>query len=87
MLQIIYSPRFAREYKKLPKTVKILAEKKEPIFRQNPHHPSLKTHKLTGRLKGFWSFSIGYKYRIIFETINKNTVHFHSVGTHDIYKT
>lgn len=29
--------------------------------------PSNQLHKLTGRLKGFWSVSINMKYRIVFE--------------------
>ena len=86
-MEIIYSPKFAREYKKLPRDVKILAEKQEIIFRKDPFDPKLKTHKLKGKFSGFLSFSIGYKYRIIFEfSKNKKTVHFHIVGNHDIYQ-
>lgn len=85
-MQIIHSQKFAREYKKLPREIKIQAEKKEKIFRQNPFDPRLKTHKLSGKLKDFWSFSIGYKYRIIFEFKDKDIVHFHSAGNHDIYQ-
>ena len=86
-MEIIYSSKFAREYKKLPEQVKKLAEELEPIFRKDPFDPKLKTHKLKGRLQGFLSFSIGYKYRIIFElSPDKKTVHFHSVGDHDIYE-
>ena len=86
-MQIIYSPKFAKEYKKLSSRIKNIAEKQEIFFRKNPFHPQLKTHKLHGKLKGFYSFSIGYAYRIIFEFKNKRqTVYFHSVGNHDIYK-
>ena len=85
-MKIYYSPTFAKEYKKLPKKVKLAAEKKELLFRKDPHNPLLKTHKLTGRLKDFWAFSIDYQYRIIFEFRSKGTIWFHSVGTHEIYK-
>ena len=85
-MKIYYSRRFAKEYKRLSKEVKLIAEKKEKIFRQNPHHSSLKTHRLSGKLKNFWSFSIKYKYRIVFEFANKNVVWFLSVGTHQIYQ-
>ena len=84
-MEIIYSPTFAKEYKKLPLEIKIKAEKKENIFRKNPQEKSLKTHKLSGKLKGFWSFSINYNYRVIFDFADKNTIHFHSIGTHSIY--
>ncbi|MFI5265693.1 MAG: type II toxin-antitoxin system YafQ family toxin [Candidatus Levyibacteriota bacterium] len=84
-MKIVYSTKFAKEYRKLPLKVKLLAEKKEKIFRKNPHHSSLKTHRLTGRLKEYFAFSVNYQYRIIFEFKNKDEVWFHSVGTHSIY--
>jgi len=85
-MKIYYSSKFAGEYKKLPLKIKKIAEKKEQIFRKNPFDPRLKTHKLRGSLRGFFSFSINQKYRVIFEMINPNTVWFHSVGGHSIYK-
>lgn len=85
-MKIIYSSKFAKEYKKLPLKVKRSAEKKEKLFRKDPFEPSLKTHKLTGKLKDYYSFSIDYQYRIIFEIIRKDITWFLSVGTHAIYK-
>ncbi|RJQ34291.1 type II toxin-antitoxin system mRNA interferase toxin, RelE/StbE family [Candidatus Parcubacteria bacterium] len=86
-MEIIYSSKFAREYKKLPKDIKALAEEQEIIFRKDAFDPRLKTHKLKGKFDGFLSFSIGYKYRIIFEFAkDKKTVYFHTVGDHDIYQ-
>ena len=85
-MKIYYSAKFAKAYKKLPQKVKLQAEKKELVFRKNPRHSSLKTHKLTGKLKDFWAFSVDYKYRIIFEFREKDVVWFHSVGTHEIYE-
>lgn len=85
-MKIYYSSHFSWEYKRLPLNVKKIAEKKEQIFRKNPFDQKLKTHKLKGSLKGFLSFSINQRYRIIFEFVNKNTVWFHSVGDHSIYK-
>lgn len=84
-MKIYYSSKFAKEYKKLPQKIKINAEKREKLFREDPFSVQLKTHKLTGKLKGYWSFSIDYQYRIIFEFAGKNIVWFHSVGTHGIY--
>ncbi|OGY91158.1 MAG: hypothetical protein A3B30_00030 [Candidatus Komeilibacteria bacterium RIFCSPLOWO2_01_FULL_52_15] len=86
-MEISYGSKFTREYKKLPEAVKRAAEELEATFRKDPFDPQLKTHKLKGRLDGFLSFSIGYKYRIIFEFgKDKKTVYFHSVGDHDIYE-
>lgn len=85
-MRIYYSSKFEREYKKLPKKIKKLAEEKEKTFRDNPFDPSLKTHKLSGRLRGYCSFSIDMRYRIIFEFAQKDVIWFHSVGDHSIYR-
>ena len=85
-MKILYLPKFGREYKKLPRPVQVLAEKREKIFRSNPFSPKLKTHKLRGPLQEFWSFSIDYKYRIIFDFADGDTIRFYSVGDHDIYE-
>ncbi len=86
-MQIIYSPKFARLYKKIPAEIKRKAESKEVLFRDNPFTKVLKTHKLGGKLAGLHAFSIDQSYRIIFEfNSDQSQVIFHSVGSHDIYK-
>lgn len=52
-MNIYYSTKFAKEYKRLPLPIKVIAEKKESFFRKNPFDTRLKTHKLTGKLKDF----------------------------------
>jgi len=85
-MQIIYSPRFVKLYKRLNSATKLKAEKKEKIFRNNPFDNRLQTHKLSGRLDGLWSFSINYDCRIIFEFTSEKSVIFHAIGGHTIYK-
>lgn len=85
-MKIIYSPTFKKKYRKLSKSIQIVAEKREHIFRDNPFNRILETHKLQGKQKDFLSFSINNQYRIIFEFIDEKTTHFHTIGKHDIYK-
>lgn len=85
-MEVVYTSKFIREYKKLPVHVKVIAEEQEIIFCNDPFDSRLKTHKLSGRLADFYSFSIGYRYRIIFEfSADKKSAYFYSVGNHDIY--
>ncbi|MCF7856787.1 type II toxin-antitoxin system RelE/ParE family toxin [Candidatus Gracilibacteria bacterium] len=84
-MQVYYHPRFRKAYFRLPLKIKIKAEAKEKVFREDPHNPSLKTHKLNGKLSRFWSFSVDRKYRILFEFSKKNEVIFLDVGNHKIY--
>lgn len=87
LMIIIYSPRFARLYKKLPDGVKDDAELAEETFRINPRDARLRVHKLNGRLSDYWSFSVNREYRIVFYYGNsKEDVFFDLIGNHDIYK-
>ena len=85
-MKILYSPRFSRLYKKVPAVVKERLEKIEKVFRDDPFNASLKTHKLHGRLKDAWAFSVNKSYRIVFEFYDKDAVRLLAIGTHDIYQ-
>jgi len=77
------SPQFNKAYRKLSKKIKEVAKEKEVIFRTNPYHPSLDTHKLHGKDADAWSFSINRRYRIKFMFVGNKAVLFLMVGTHD----
>lgn len=84
---IIYpTSRFKKSFKKLPKDIQQSAISKDKIFRESPYSPSLKTHKLKGKLSNFWSYSIKYSYRVVFEFIDNQNVIYHDIGTHEIYE-
>lgn len=85
-IKIEYSTNFVRDFKKLSSFKKQQAIKAEKVFFKNQFSPKLKTHKLTGKLKGLYSFSINYHDRIIFEFVNEARVIFYKIGSHDIYK-
>lgn len=85
-MKIYYLPKFIKQYKKIPENIKIIATKKISLFKINPFDPRLKIHKLHGVLGDFWSFSINYKYRLIFDFEDKNIVRFYSIRNHDIYE-
>lgn len=77
---------FEKNYKKIPQKVKDRAVAKERIFRENPFHPTLKTHKLHGKEKEIWAFWVDQKYRIKFIFLEDGVVLFLDIGTHDIYE-
>ena len=85
-VEILYSKRFKKQFKRLPKKVIKKLIYIENIFRYNPFSPELKTHKLHGKLKNEYAFSVNYEYRVIFTFIDSNTVFFLEIGTHEIYK-
>ena len=78
-------PLFERHYRKLPKKLKEVAKEREKLFRQDAFHPSLETHKLHGKDRETWAFSINQKYRIKFIFLPANAALFLDIGTHAIY--
>jgi addiction module RelE/StbE family toxin len=85
-LNIYYSKVFKEKWDKLSQSVKDVAIEKQKIFKDNPFHPSLRTHPLKGKLKGLWSISVNTQYRIIFQ-LEGDEVVFISIGKHDIYRS
>ena len=65
-MNIYLTSKFKKAYKRLPKEIKEKAKIKEKIFRENPFNPILETHRLHGKYKNYWAFSIDKSYRIMF---------------------
>lgn len=85
-MTINFSESFAQSIKRIarrqPEIILVLIEK-ILLFNKDINHPSLKLHKLGGKLKGHWAFSIDYDMRIIFRYTNDGNILFINVGNHD----
>ena len=86
MFILIYSEKFISQLEKMSPKIQKLSIKKIDLFKNEPKHPSLKTHKLNMVLDGYFSFSVDFQTRIVFEYGNKNTIHILKIGDHDIYR-
>lgn len=85
-MEIGFTKAFLRQLKKLePALQEEICEKVE-LFQVQPDHMSLKVHKLKGRLKDRYSFSVNYSYRGVFKYTSKTEVVLMAVGDHDVYK-
>ena len=59
-------------------------EKTLKILENDPHHPSLRLHRLKGKLKDLHSISINISYRITLEFyLNDKEIVLVNVGHHD----
>lgn len=83
--KIHYTSRFIKDLKKLSRDKQRLATKREKIFRKDPFSQTLKTRKLSGKLKDYWAFSITYQDRVLFRFINRDEAIFYKIGSHAIY--
>jgi len=43
----------------------------------------LKTHKLSGKLKGLWAFVVEYDCRVVFQFLEEGDVLLIDIGKHD----
>lgn len=84
-MNITYTPSFVRQFKKFVPALQDEVIEKIELFKKDQNHSFLKTHKLKGRMKGKWSFSVNYAYRIVFEYDNKESIALLAVGDHAIY--
>jgi len=85
-MDILFTGRIIRELYELEKDLQNEAYEKINLFKDVTNHKALKVHKLHGRLKDWYSFSVNYKYRIVFQYEGKNKVIMLAIGDHDIYK-
>jgi addiction module RelE/StbE family toxin len=86
MIKVVWDQGFKKSYKKKVKNNSDLKERfwhALDLFSNNPFDPSIKTHKLTGKLKGYWAFSIDYDCRVVFKFLDKNEAFLIEIGGHD----
>ncbi|MDR2437325.1 MAG: hypothetical protein LBD17_04580 [Endomicrobium sp.] len=79
-----FSIRFAKNYKKLPKHIQELVERKLEFLKNNPRHQSLNVHRfvISGNTNIYEAY-ITKNYRFTFE-IHKDKIILKNVGTHEI---
>ena len=86
-MEIALSAPFKRAFKKKVKDRKAVEDlfwDAVDLFINNPYDPALKTHKLSGKLKDLWSFSVEYDLRVIFYFADNNSkAVFVNFGSHD----
>jgi addiction module RelE/StbE family toxin len=85
-MQIRYKPTFVRAYKKMPKALKLEVKEKITLFQNPANHYRLRVHKLKGKLKGFYSFSVTHAHRVVFQYEAPDIAVLIAVGDHDVYQ-
>ena len=85
-VDIEYSSGFKRAYGQLDNIIKKKVERRVSIFLQDSFDKRLDTHKLHGKLKNFWAFSIDDKYRVVFGFASDEQVVFLDIDNHDLYR-
>ncbi|MEK7141843.1 MAG: hypothetical protein AAB800_04890 [Patescibacteria group bacterium] len=82
-MDIELSTNFLKRARRLSAQEKQKLSERTEWFRINPHDPRLKTHALTGKLKGLYAFSVSFGTRVTYLLVTKTTALFTDVGSHD----
>ena len=90
-MNIVWSSGFKRSFKKITKRNPQLKEQIVEVLislAADPFTSSLKSHKLSGSLEGFWSCSVAYDCRIVFkfsqdEQLFEMIIILIDIGSHD----
>lgn len=84
-MQYLFTARFLRSLKKCDEAVQDDVFHAVKLFEKGDNGEKLKIHKLHGKFKAWHAFSVNFSYRIIVK-IEKETIYYLDVGTHDVYK-
>ncbi|MCB9805984.1 type II toxin-antitoxin system mRNA interferase toxin, RelE/StbE family [Candidatus Nomurabacteria bacterium] len=79
---IVANKKFDKKVSKQSLEVQKELKNRIRIFAYNKNHPILKTHKLSGKLKGLWSFSVSGDIRVIFDQSQKGVIILVDIGSH-----
>ncbi len=86
MINLVWGSSFKRAYKKVTEAdsnLKPRIARALETFVNEPFHPSLRTHKLSGKLKGLWAFVVAYDCRVVFQFLDEQDVLLIDIGKHD----
>jgi addiction module RelE/StbE family toxin len=86
VIKLVWYKSFIRAFKKTIRKNPELKDKLQEaleIFVNDPWHPILDTHKLSGRLKSHHAFGLGYDFWVVFKFTDHEEVALISMGRHE----
>ena len=72
MTTLVWSAAFVRGFKRAVRRqpqLRVRVERTLEQLAEDPFHPTLHSHKLTGKLAGAWACTVDYHNRVLFEFV------------------
>ena len=82
-MEVSLSSHFLKRARMLSTKEKRLLSQRIEWFRYDIHDPRLKSHALTGKLKGMYSFSLTYGKRVTYVLTSESAALLIDVGPHE----
>jgi addiction module RelE/StbE family toxin len=80
--RIEFTPLFNKQRKAAPLEIKQAFRDALDLFAENPNHPALRNHPLTGKYAGFHSIDVTEDWRALYRE-EKERIMFADLGTHE----
>jgi len=81
-MKIVTNKKFDKKVQKQPIKIQKELKKRLYIFIEEINDPTLKTHKLSGKLKDMWSFNVSGDVRVVFDKSQKDVIILVDIGSH-----
>ena len=86
-MRAYYHKSFKKAYKKLSQKLKARSNERILLFLDDPYHPILNNHPLSGKYNGCRSINVSGDLRAIYKLIEDDLAYFIEIGTHGkLYK-
>ena len=79
---IQYTPKFKKQYQKLPQKFQQQFDNRLRLFLTDPTHPQLRVHPLKGSFSGYWSINISGDLRALYLKRGDEVIIFALIGSH-----
>ena len=79
---IEFTPYFTKQRKAAPLAIKEVFRETLELFLEEPNHPALRNHPLSGKYTGFRSIDVTEDWRALYRTEGKQII-FVDIGTHE----
>jgi len=77
---------YVRQFEKLDLLLQDEVSEKIELLKHRSNHRALKAHKLHGQLKDCYSFSVNYRFRVVYEYLSQDEVVLLAIGDHEVYR-
>ena len=81
-MRIVLHRVFEKRLKKLPRPILNAYKKRRDLFLQDPFHPLLDNHALSGEYYGLRSINVTGDFRILYDPVETDLAYFIKIGTH-----
>ncbi len=81
-MQVGYSKKFQKQFKKCPKKIKTVFPKRLKLFLKDKNNPLLHHHALVGQRTGLFSINLSGDWRALYRNCCENKIMFVEIGTH-----